>query len=73
MKSIANIKEDTSLFTVSGKQISKEMIVQGVEIDILYYPLELREVTETCYAWHDRNHDIYTMILDSNTKKQSDT
>ena len=64
-----SIKEESSLTTVSGIQVTKEMINQAVEIDNLNYPPELRGVRETCYSWHDKNPDIYTMILDSNTKK----
>jgi hypothetical protein len=49
-----SIKEESSLTTVSGIQVTKEMIDQAVEIDSLNYPPELRGVREICYSWHDK-------------------
>lgn len=64
---VPKLSEKTPYRVVSGKQVTNDMIDQAVAIDQLIYPNQLRGIRENCYAWHDRNPDIYTMLLDGNT------
>ena len=65
---LSSIPTDSSPYIViSGSQVSAEHVKQAVEIDHLNYPQQYSGVLEICLAWHQRNSDIYTMILDRAT------
>lgn len=53
------------LFAVlDSDQITNAYIDQAVEIDKLNYSDQLVGINSYCYRWHERNQDIYTMIID---------
>ena len=63
-KIIPQIKQEEQFSVLNSSRITHSHIDQAIEIDKLNYPEQLRGIADFCYAWHDRNQDIYTMIID---------
>ncbi len=66
---IPNLQQEEHYTLISGQQITRDLIDQAIHIDNLIYPNELCGIQDICYAWHEHNPDIYTMILDPITNQ----
>lgn len=66
---IPRLPEERRLTVLSGTQITRAHIDCGLQIDKEVYPEMYWGTREICYAWLDRNPDIYTLLLDLETSK----
>lgn len=66
---IPQLPGDRRLKVLSGRQITRAHIDSGLMIDREVYPERYWGNKETCYAWLDRNPDIYTLLQDLETGK----
>jgi len=60
---VPRLGEESFFVIVQGGDVTPEMIREAVAIDEKVYEPEFRGVPSTCLQWHDRNPDIYTMIV----------
>lgn len=58
------LSPDVPFLVKTGAQINRQMIDEALAIDALVYPDHLRGIVSHCYAWLDRNPDIYTLLID---------
>ena len=52
---------------IEGPSVTKEDIIQALNLDKIVYPDEYIVSIEQCLAWNDMNNHIYTMIKDGST------